>query len=156
MEPDKLPLKDIHLPDAIGWWPPAPGWWILLIMIPLVIGLMVWLVRRITRKSAAKEAKKLIIAIKGNSQWDNYQKLQALSELLRRTAISTHLRQECAGLTGQQWLAFLDKSVKGSPFSNGVGQLLADAPYQKGLPSDQAITELTLLCENWLNAQRKR
>ena len=25
-------LRDIHLPQAEGWWPPAPGWWILFII----------------------------------------------------------------------------------------------------------------------------
>ena len=25
----QLDLRDIHLPEAIGWWPPAIGWWLL-------------------------------------------------------------------------------------------------------------------------------
>ena len=30
---NELPLRDIHLPDAVSWWPPAIGWWLLAIII---------------------------------------------------------------------------------------------------------------------------
>ena len=29
----QLPLRDIHLPGAIGWWPPALGWWLLAALV---------------------------------------------------------------------------------------------------------------------------
>ena len=45
----QLPLKDIHLPPEIGIWPPAPGWWVLLILVLAVIGLSIWLWRRYQR-----------------------------------------------------------------------------------------------------------
>jgi cbb3-type cytochrome oxidase subunit 3 len=155
MESDKLPLRDIHLPEAIGWWPPAIGWWILAILIPLLIALVYWLYKRITRKTAIKAAKKLLLQIKYDQQRDNNQKLKDLSALIRRTAISTNVRNECAGLTGQQWLEFLDRSVLGSPFTEGTGRLLADAPYRNNQPTEQDITQLASLCEDWLNAQTK-
>ncbi|MEQ1543931.1 DUF4381 domain-containing protein [Methyloglobulus sp.] len=156
MESGKLPLRDIHLPEAIGWWPPAIGWWILAILIPLLIGLMYWLYRYVTGKTAIKAAKKLLLEIKQDTRGENSQKLKDLSALIRRTAISTNVRNECAGLTGQQWLEFLDRSVSGTPFTQGIGQLLANAPYQKSPPTEQEITQLTSLCEDWLNAQTKR
>jgi cbb3-type cytochrome oxidase subunit 3 len=156
MKPTKLPLRDIHLPEAIGWWPPAIGWWVLAILIPLLIGLMFWLYRYLTRKTAIKAAKKLLLEIKQDTQRENSQKLKDLSVLIRRTAISTNVRNECAGLTGQQWLEFLDRSVTGAPFSQGIGQLLANAPYQQNAPTEQEISQLTSLCEDWLNTQIKR
>lgn len=156
MESDRLPLRDIHLPEAIGWWPPAIGWWLLAILIPLLVALAYWLYKRITRKTAAKAAKKLLLQIKQDQRCDNSQKLKDLSALIRRAAISTAGRNECAGLTGQNWLEFLDRSVKGSPFTEGAGRLLADAPYRNNQPTEQDISRLTSLCEDWLNAQTKR
>ena len=28
VDPSQLPIRDIHLPGMIAWWPPALGWWI--------------------------------------------------------------------------------------------------------------------------------
>ena len=75
--------------------------------------------------------------------------------LVRRVAISVSPRAKAAGLTGRQWLAFLDTSVKGLPFSEGVGQLLADAPYRLTPVTEQELSQLIDLCEDWLKSQAK-
>lgn len=157
MEPtQQLPLRDIHLPSAIGWWPPALGWWLLAIAIPLLIALGYWLYKQLTRKTAVKAAKKLLLQIKQDNHSNNAQKLAALSVLVRRVAISTANRSDCAGLTGHHWLEYLDRSVTGKQFSEGVGWLLADSPYRNTQPSDQDISQLIKLCETWLIAQAKK
>lgn len=155
MNPTLLDLKDIHEPEAIGWWPPAIGWWILAIAIPLLIIFLVWLYKRLTRKTAVKTANKILAQIKHDAMQDNLQKLSNLSVLIRRVAISVSPRADVAGLTGRQWLEFLDRSVKGMPFSEGVGQLLADAPYRKTPPTELEISQLIELCEDWLKSQTK-
>lgn len=155
MQATELPLKDIHLPEAIGWWPPAVGWWILAVSIPLLVILLVWLYKKLTRKTAIKTANKLLAQIKTDPTRDNFQKLCDLSVLIRRVAISTSPRAKAAGLTGRQWLAFLDNSVKGAPFSEGVGQLLAEAPYRKTPPTEAEISQLIDLCKDWLKSQKK-
>lgn len=155
MNPTLLDLKDIHEPEAIGWWPPAIGWWILAVSIPLLVICLIWLYKKFTRKTALKTAGKILLEIKQDSARDNLQKLCDLSVLVRRVAISMSPRAKAAGLTGRQWLAFLDSSVKGTPFSEGIGQLLADAPYRKTPPTELEISQLTDLCDNWLKSQAK-
>jgi len=153
MEAQQLPLKDIHIPDAIIWWPPAIGWWLMALLVILLIAGGIWLVKHLTRKTAVKTAKKLLLSIKQNTEIDNQHKLVELSKLIRRVAVSNLPRSRVAGLIGQDWLLFLDSSVKGAPFSEGIGQLLANAPYRNTSPSDGEISQLLSLCQDWLNAQ---
>jgi hypothetical protein len=153
MEASQLPLKDIHIPQAISGWPPAIGWWLLALLIVLLIAGSFWLVKRLTRKTAVKTAKHLMLTLKQNTEIDNQQKLVELSKLMRRVAMSNLPRDKVAGLTGRDWLLFLDHSVQGALFSDGIGQLLAAAPYRKTQPSDDQISQLISLCQDWLNAQ---
>lgn len=155
METTQLPLKDIHLPDAIGWWPPAIGWWLSAVSATMLIVLLVWLYKRLTRKTAVKTAKKILAEIKQDKTLDNRKKAAELSILIRRVAISVSPRAQAAGLTGRAWLSYLDSSVKGSPFSEGVGRHLSDAPYRKTQLADAEIPQLISLCEDWLKAQAK-
>ncbi len=151
MGAQQLPLRDIHLPEAVGWWPPAIGWWVLAVLIPLLCWLVFWLYKRITRKTAVKTAKKILKNIKQDNDIDT---LIALSKLLRRVAISQAPRDEAASLTGQAWLEYLDKSVKGNPFTEGVGKVFANVHYQKQVATDLEIAAVIQLCETWLKAQK--
>ncbi len=154
MEPQQLPLRDIHLPDSIGWWPPAIGWWILAILLPLLCWFFVWLYKRITRKTPVKTAKNLLLALKQDGLLDDQDKLLVVSKLIRRVSISLSPRTETASLTGQAWLEHLDKTVQGNPFSRGAGKVLANAHYQKSVSTDLDITAVIKLCETWLQAQK--
>ena len=33
MQETPLPLRDLHLPAEVGWWPLAPGWWVLIAIV---------------------------------------------------------------------------------------------------------------------------
>lgn len=152
MEP--LPLKDIHLPEAIGWWPPAPGWWLLPVALILLFIAARAIYKRLTRKTAINSARNLLKNIR--NQNDALQTLTDLSALLRRTAISTDTRSAVAGLQGQAWLDYLDRSLPEQPFKLGVGHFLADAHYRPVVPDEVDIEALIALCERWLKQQEKK
>lgn len=152
---DSLPLKDIHLPEAIGWWPPAPGWWLLPIVLALLAVGLRYVYKRLTQKTALKSAKNLLKSMRLD-QTNNLQTLSELSVLLRRTAISIANRNDVASLHGQAWLDYLDGEMPDRPFSQGVGRCLADAHYRPTLGEELDLPGLFDLCERWLKQQAKK
>jgi len=149
-----LPLRDIHLPEAISYWPPAIGWWLLAIIILLCL-LLAWrLYLRLTRRTAIKQAKHLLLEIKNNNKNSEIEKVQRVSACLRRVAISTDKSENVAGLTGESWLNYLDNTIEGHPFSQGIGRSLLDMQYRQSVPDDFDMNALLSLCETWLKGQK--
>lgn len=154
MNPE-LPLKDIHLPDPIGWWPLAPGWWLVAIGITLILALLYWLYRKLTRETTVKAARQAFLKLKRDTKMDELHKIAALSVLFRRTAVSLFPRSDTASLTGEGWLKFLQRPLQDSRFTNGVGRLLNEAPYRREAPDTETLQALFKLYEDWLKAAAK-
>lgn len=133
MDPTELPIRDLHLPDAIGWWPLAPGWWLL---IALGVAAFTWLLVKAYRawdRSAARRhaLRQLEACCADYSQHGNAVRLGAqLSELVRRTMLAYAPRGDVAGLTGRAWLEWLDRDLDRSHFVEGDGRQLVDWPYR--------------------------
>jgi hypothetical protein len=150
-----LALRDIHLPDPVSWWPPAPGWWLLLLTaIGLGIALSYWWRTR-SRRRLLQLAQHELTQIEHNyaQSHDTGRALQQISMLLRRIALSRYPRADVAGLTGERWLQFLDSTLPDRPFTQGSGRSLADAPYRPSAELD--IQALFVLCHQWITAQFK-
>ena len=45
-------LHPLRQPELIGWWPPAPGWWLVACLLIIVIGLLVYLLCKYRAKNA--------------------------------------------------------------------------------------------------------
>ncbi len=145
----ELPLRDIHLPPPIGWWPPAPGWWIVLFGVPTLGLLMYWFVKWLRRKTPKKLALDELDTLI-QAETDNLEKVRRIAVLLRRTALSVYPREQVAGLTGEEWLAFLDASLPDKSFSQGPGRLLMEAPYRR--EATDHLDALFALCREWIKA----
>ena len=145
MSPAELPLRDIHLPEPVGWWPPAPGWWLLLGLALAGAAAWAWLAwRRRTRVRRAALAELKRIERDYAAKGDVARLAKELSTLMRRAAITAEERRRVAGLTGEEWLAWLDRGLDGRPFSEGPGRCLAEAPYRADA-EEQVVDAMALL-----------
>ncbi len=141
-------LADISLPEVITFWPVAPGWWILLGLIILLIIFTIYLVKRKPKKrlptarQLKSQALKELASIReyyesqnNESQESNensHETVKKLSVFLRRYALSLYPREIVALLTDEQWLTLLDNLSESSdkPFSSKFSIMLTQAPYQ--------------------------
>jgi len=154
MDPKTLPLRDIHLPEPVSWWPPAPGWWLLLLSIALIIGGLWWWRRRDRhrRLDLRQAALSYLRALRQGYDRDGDAPALAagLSALLRRISLQVYPRTEVAGLTGEAWLAFLDRVLGDHRFTRGPGRVLEEAPYRRQPQIDAQA--LLALSEAWIQA----
>ena len=147
MEP--LPLREIHLPDPIQWWPPAIGWWVLLALTLLIAAGLVYRSRRKPRVNPATLALRALAKLEADTAMPVQEKLQALSILMKRVALTLHPREAVAGLAGENWLLWLDAATGDNRFSQGPGRWLAEAPYRPA-PDAIVLAELLELCRDWV------
>lgn len=125
-------LKDIEGLDLISWWPPAIGWWIVIAVILLLIfGFSIRTIRKHAFQRSWRNSvlKQLTSMEYGLDESTGQKTATDLSELIRRIAINQYGRNQCAGLYGKQWLAWLKQHDPKYFDWEQQGQLLLDAPY---------------------------
>lgn len=152
-------LRGWHLPGPVAWWPPAPGWWLVgLILVVLMAMAAAWLLRRHREGAAARAAERELAALEAElaRTGDGAAFVRGLSRLLRRFALTRFPRGEVAGLSGERWLAFLDQHGGGWAFRTGAGRALADGPYRPS--AEVRAGELAALARAWVahNARGSR
>jgi hypothetical protein len=174
VDASQLPIRDIHLPGMIAWWPPAPGWWLAVTLaLAVLVAVALYYRRGRHRRTALRSLASVRAALEQGAE--PVACLQRVSTTLRRYAMTTADEQsvaalravggvadrptseEVAGLIGQRWLRYLDSRWQRDEFSRGGGRLLLAAPYARPDTIDrQHAIDLTALCAEWLKAQRAR
>ncbi|KTC88043.1 MULTISPECIES: DUF4381 domain-containing protein [Legionella] len=143
-------LHDIKLPTPISWWPLAPGWYLLLVLILILIAVLSYLARRAYLNGRPKrQALRLLKTYEQEYQQERNSQVCSMkvSELLRRVALVYFPREEVASLQGEAWLHFLDKTSKKIDFNKLRAHLL-ETPYQ---PTSDADLQPLFRCANaWI------
>ncbi len=145
MDPEQIPLRDLHLPEAVDWWPLAPGWWVVIALLAVVLIYLCRLylrtrARGAARRHALRQLNELTAAFEQHRNTVAFS--SGLSELLRRTMLAYAPRCEVAGLTGDAWLEWLDRGLDQPRFQGDTGRKLLEMPYRK--PADD-VTAMELV-----------
>lgn len=145
-------LRDIHLPQAVGFWPIAIGWYVLALLVLVFASVMAMLWRKRQARLAPKRAALAQLArLKKRYQQDQdpVEAAIELSMLFRRVALVLFPSKKVASLRDREWLSFLDRVGNTSEFSQGVGQALITAPYQRRAQYD--VEQLFVLADSWIH-----
>lgn len=121
-------LRDIRLPEAVAFWPPAPGWWMLaglVLAFLLIAAAMEWRRRQTLAYRVARDWRAMA---RDTRRFADTRALAAEGALLmRRVLVSTPRAPQAASLTGQAWQDFLSSGKNGLPAE--IGAFVALAPY---------------------------
>lgn len=140
------PLANLHPlrePELIGWWPPAPGWWLIgaLALVALFFAAR-WLARRL---AVRRRRRRWLVALDQlTREWDPasqpHEFVAAMNRLFRAVALRAFPGSSCARLEGDDWVAFIRTNLQGHPEAPCLA-VLARGPYEPAPRFDAAALQ---------------
>jgi hypothetical protein len=155
-------LEPLIAPAPVGWWPPAPGWWLLLALVPL-LGWGLWkLIPRLPRRQAKPLRRESALDPRRQAALDELARLprpfdrqpagpwlQQLNSLLKRLCLADYPEAGCQTLSGRAWLGFLDSRCPAAGLTRWM--VLVEGAYRPDCRlDDKAVAELARAVETWI------
>lgn len=159
MNPTLAELRDIRGLDPAPWWPPAPGWWVVLLagVVAVAVTLLLsrWWRARVPGSWQA-DARRQLRLLEDRLRWADARSAAVdLSELIRRVAMARHGRKACAGLVGDHWLLWLERNdPHGFPWTR-EGRALIDLPYAppRAREAGERLAPLVRAARAWVSEE---
>ncbi len=154
-------LQPLIPPPAISLWPPAPGWWVLLALVP-VLAWALWRLRhRLPRRKALVPVEQPLDPVRQEAlaelarlpkPYDGAPAgawLQHINALLKRLCRNHYPNANSHTLNGRQWLAFLDNRCPAAGLTRWM--VLVEGAYKPECKlDDKAIIGLNQSVETWI------
>ncbi len=154
-------LQPLILPEPVGLWPPASGWWLLLALLP-ALGYGFWRARVLLPNPARREpAEQSLDALRQAALIELAQMpkpydgapagawLQQINGLLKRLCRNDYPYSQSHTLNGRKWLAFLDNRCPAAGLTRWM--ILVEGAYKPECKlDDKAILGLTQSVETWI------
>ncbi|QHF02552.1 DUF4381 family protein [Pseudomonas asturiensis] len=154
-------LQHLIAPEAVSFWPLAPGWWLLLLLIP-ALGWGAWRLRTLLPVKASKtrtEQPLDPVRIAALAELASLPKpydgapagawLQQINGLLKRLCRNHYPHSQSHTLNGRKWLAFLDNRCPAAGLTRWM--ILVEGAYKPECKlDDKAISGLTQAVDTWI------
>lgn len=151
-------LNPLREPASIGWWPLAPGWWVLITLIIIAIVVLCYILhkrykRNAYRRLALIQLKEIATDLEVNAE-DNarvHTAVTATNALLKAVALRVFPRHDIAALFGTAWLEFLNSTA-----GKGTGTFpteFSNAAYQRQNPNLD-MQQISTAAEHWIKTHR--
>ncbi|MEW6460721.1 MAG: DUF4381 domain-containing protein [Pseudomonadota bacterium] len=154
-------LQPLIEPAPVPWWPPAPGWWLLAALLPL-LGWGLWqLLRRWRQRQPRAQLENDLDPLR-QAALDELARLskpydaapagpwlQQLNALLKRLCRERYPDSGSHVLSSRAWLAFLDNRCPAAGLTRWM--ILVEGSYKPQCTlSDKAIAELDQAIAVWI------
>jgi len=143
---------DVIIPPAVGLFPLAEGWYMLLALIAaLFIYLGVNALRVYLHESYRREALAELSLI--HRLEDDSVRFHRLLRLLRRTALAAYGRERIAAMEGEAWWSFLNSQKR--LFTDEHREVADQLLYRETVPVSRAVISFEQACERWIREHHK-
>ena len=125
-------LKDIHGAPAVPWWPPAPGWWVLVLLV--AVGLF-FVFRKLKHHYRVQQRRQVLCQFIDRVEQDvdpsqaPQEFLSSLNRIFKIVALRAFPESRCAYMQGNDWVEFLRQNLQAPATSDDLSAL-AEGPYQ--------------------------
>ena len=152
-------LADIHLPMAVSYWPPAPGWWLLALLL-LVAGFLLTrrYIRYITQQRicqhALAELDRCYQEFAGSQDADpgeyTLRYVNAFNSVMRRVALVHFPQSKVASLGGSDWVDFIREKGDSSQLNEDLATALSYGRFQAKVEVD--VNAMNSLGQAWISS----
>ncbi len=153
-------LNALREPASIGWWPLAPGWWILITAFIVAAAVLCYFLYKryknnAYRRLALLQLQKINVEFKTDDPTNDrvHTAVTATNALLKAVALRVFPRHDIAALSGKAWIDFLNSTADSKPGTLAFPPEFADAVYQ-GQDLNLDMQQISSAAEHWIKTHR--